>query len=168
MKCDQCDRPAIVHQVIISNGTHRETHLCELHAAEAGVPNPGKQPVHQMLAKVVQKPKPTGLATCSGCGTTLAKIRKTSLFGCPKCYDTFEEGAGIMIESAQAGATRHVGRVPGGTESVEAKRHESRRLVEELDRAVHAEQYERAAELKSRLSQLDDEQPPTEADRDEL
>ncbi|MDG1837960.1 MAG: UvrB/UvrC motif-containing protein [Phycisphaerales bacterium] len=165
MKCDQCDRPAIVHQVIISNGTHRETHLCELHAAEAGVPNPSKQPVHQLLAKVAQKPKPTGLATCPGCGATLAKIRKTSLFGCPQCYDIFEEAAGIMIESAQAGATRHVGRVPGGAESDEARRHESRRLVEELDRAVHAEQYERAAELKSRLSQLDNQHP--HADREE-
>jgi protein-arginine kinase activator protein McsA len=69
-----------------------------------------------------------------------------------------------MIESAQAGATRHVGRVPGGSESAEARRHESRRLVEELDRAVHAEQYERAAELKSRLSQLENEHPQAKRD----
>ncbi len=160
MKCDRCDRPAIVHQVIISNGKHTEIHLCEVHAAEAGVPNPGKQPVNKLLAKIATPTTPSAIPSCPGCGATLSEIRKASLLGCPQCYDTFEEAIGIMIESAQAGSTRHVGRAPGGAESVHAMRHESRRLVEELDRAVRAEQYERAAEIKARLSRLSEEQPP--------
>jgi len=160
MKCDRCNKPAVVHQVIIKNGSHREIHLCADHAAEAGVPNPGQQPINQLMTKVGPASPRAAMPACRCCGATLTRIRKDALFGCPSCYDTFGKAINIMIERAQGGATHHVGRGPGGSERDEARRLESRRLVEELDQAVRAEQYERAAEIKAKLASLA-EQPPS-------
>ena len=154
MKCDRCNKPAVVHQVIIKGDQHREIHLCDLHAKEAGVPNPGNQlgkhsPGHSLTPR-------SKMPTCPRCGTSFSRIRKDSLFGCPTCYDTFGKGVDIMIERSQGGATHHVGRGPSGSERDVARRFESRRLVEELEQAVRAEQYERAAELKAKLTELAD------------
>ncbi len=167
MKCDRCDRPAIVHQVIISNGTHREIHLCEVHAAEAGIPVPGKQPVNQLLGKAAAATAAGVVPACPACGTTLTQIRKSSKFGCPSCYDAFGQATEVIVKSAQGGAEQHVGRAPGGLTSQETRKHESRRLVQELDQAVRSEQYERAAKIKQRLTQLAEEaKHPPEASQD--
>ncbi|MCP4758243.1 MAG: hypothetical protein GY894_09360 [Planctomycetes bacterium] len=159
MKCDQCNRPAVVHQVIISNGTHREIHLCEIHAAEAGVPNPGKQPINKLMAKVSQPVQTAVMPTCPTCDTTLTHIRKSSLFGCPDCYDAFAQATRLIIESVQGGADQHVGRNPQNIATDNTSRYESKRLVEELDRAVRAEQYERAAKIKAKLAMLAEQRP---------
>ncbi len=37
IKCDYCDKPAVVHEVTFKNGQKNEVHLCEEHAQEAGV-----------------------------------------------------------------------------------------------------------------------------------
>ena len=99
MKCDRCNRPAVVHQVVIEGGAHTEKHLCEVHAAEEGVPNPGKAPINQLLAKVVV-PTQT-VPSCPDCDITLTEIRRTSLLGCPRCYDTFGEAIEVIIRAAQ-------------------------------------------------------------------
>ncbi len=152
MKCDRCNRPAVVHQVVIEGGAHTEKHLCEVHAAEEGVPNPGKAPINQLLAKVVV-PTQT-VPSCPDCGITLTEIRRTSLLGCPRCYDTFGEAIEVIIRAAQSGASQHVGRNPGGHPSPERLKHESKKLAEALNHAVLTEQYERAAELKKQLTRL--------------
>lgn len=160
MKCDRCNKPAVVHQVIIKGDQHREVHLCAAHAKEAGVPNPGHPHGGHPPGKTKPGPHPASInrmPTCPKCATTLNRIRKDSLFGCPTCYDTFGKGADIMIERSQGGATHHVGRGPQGSERDVALRFESRRLVEELEQAVRAEQYERAAELKAKITQLADQ-----------
>ncbi len=40
LKCDYCDKPAVVHEVTVKNGQKNEVHLCEEHAQEAGVALP--------------------------------------------------------------------------------------------------------------------------------
>ena len=166
MKCDRCNRPAVVHQVIISNGKHQEIHLCEIHAAEAGVPNPGKQPINKLMEKISKPTTTTVMPTCPTCGTTLTHIRKSSLFGCPDCYDAFAQATILMIESAQAGAHQHVGRNPKNAPTDNTHRHESKRLVEELDRAVRAEQYERAAKIKAKLAMLAEQTSALDEEKD--
>jgi len=164
MKCDRCNRPAIVHQIIISGGKHREVHLCEAHANEAGIPNPGKQPINKMLEKVgsIATPLQATSVSCPQCGATLSKIRQSALMGCPQCYDVFEQLARDMIERAQHGASHHTGRHPGEGPGDRARQHERQRLLQELDQAVRSEQYERAAELKHQLSILEHAPPSTD------
>ena len=99
------------------------------------------------------------MKACATCGRTLTQIRETGLLGCADCYRTFEESLQSLIERAQAGANFHIGRTPRGERDATA-RHELRsRLVKELDAAVSAEQYERAAKLRDRIHSLQDEIP---------
>src|SRR5690606_474116 len=42
MKCDLCNRPAVVHEVTVKSGVKKEVHLCEVHAREAGIVMPGQ------------------------------------------------------------------------------------------------------------------------------
>jgi protein-arginine kinase activator protein McsA len=61
---------------------------------------------------------------------------------------------GAVIERAQGGAVHHVGRVPPRMEGMADRAAMRTRLLQELDAAVAAEQYERAARLRDQLQNL--------------
>lgn len=158
MKCDLCNKPAVVHEVSISGGKKKELHLCLEHAQAAGVALPGQQPINKLLTKFVigQSRKGSG-KQCPDCGITFAQIKRTNLIGCPGCYNAFKDSIGSLIEHAQFGATSHVGRVPNRQHTPNQLELRSRKLMKELDAAVTAEQYERAAILRDRLNKLSTE-----------
>jgi len=164
MTCDKCNKPAVVHEVTIKGGKKAEIHLCSEHAAEAGfvVAQPAGT-INQLLKQFVisQGAAAAGAASkkaCPDCGMTFAQFRKTGTLGCTQCYESFEEELSLLIERAQNGGTHHIGKRPARAGRVGVDRQlEVRRLVRELDRAVAAEQYERAAEIRDRLNMLEPE-----------
>jgi protein arginine kinase activator len=167
MKCDLCDKPAVVHEVTIRNGVKAEVHLCEEHARAAGIQIPGTQPIDQLLTQfVLSKQQPSkskkstkskprsrraGSVICPGCGLAYTEFRKTGVLGCGECYEAFGEPLASLIEQSQNGGASHRGKCPirGGV-SID-RQLQIRELVRELDEAVAAEQYERAVELRDRL-----------------
>jgi protein arginine kinase activator len=170
MKCDFCNKPAVVHEVTVRNGVKREIHLCEDHAAEAGVNMPGEQPINQLLTQFVISQSESGAQspaerrkssrqrrTCSECGLSYEQFRRKGVLGCPQCYESFEESLGPLIERTQNGATHHVGKAPKRAGQSIDRQLERRRLIKELDDAVSAEQYERAAKIRDRLHMLEAE-----------
>jgi len=164
MKCDKCDKPAVVHEVTIKNGVKAEIHLCEAHAAEAGyVVHQTTVAVGELLKKFALKPgvKPGAVPgkVCLECGQTFAAFRKSGTLGCPKCYEAFAEELSPIIERAQAGATCHLGKAPRDRGVAVERQMEIRRLIRELDLAVSSEQYERAARIRDRLNTLE---PPAD------
>ena len=161
MKCDLCDKPAVVHEVTVRNGIKKEVHLCESHAREAGITLPGNQPINQLLTQFVisHASKPAATKTpaakaCPGCGLTFAQFRHSGKVGCFECYDAFAELA-PLIERAQAGGTHHAGKTPRRAGASNDRQLMIQKLVRELDHAVAAEQYERAAQLRDRLNSLE-------------
>jgi protein arginine kinase activator len=164
--CDHCEKPAVVHETIIKNGEQLTVHLCEEHAAMAGK-LPPHQPVHALLTQFALFQPAGGVAVpsksakaakaCPGCGITFAHVRQSGNFGCAECYATFGDALRHLIERAQGGANFHVGRAPRGERDAGARLEIRSRLARELDEAVSAEQYERAAELRDRLLHLKDE-----------
>lgn len=154
MKCDHCDKPAVVHEVVIKNGAKSEVHLCQAHAASAGyVPEP--QPINQLLGSFTPASrKSASVPACGGCGMTLAQFRQHGNLGCEACYQAFEAMLEPLIERAHAGGTHHLGRKPRGSKERLDLRELRMKLVRELDEAVAAEQYERAAKLRDRLHGL--------------
>jgi protein arginine kinase activator len=161
MTCDLCDKPAVVHEVTVKNGVKSEVHLCEEHADAAGIDLAGHQPHSQMLTKFVickeERRSPASRRTCRACGTSFRTFRHTGVLGCPLCYDTFSEHLGPMIERAQNGGTSHGGKCPRrGGASID-RQLRVQRLFQELEAAVAAEQYERAAELRDQLRELQPE-----------
>jgi len=172
-KCDRCDRPAVVHEVTVKNGVRNEVHLCHEHAVEAGVAMPTHQPINQLLTQFVisQTGKSRAKAgskrkTCPGCGMTFAKFRQSGALGCPDCYEAFEEQLSPLIGRAQNGATHHRGKTPLRAGASVDRQLLVQQLVKELDQAVAAEQYERAAQLRDRLRNLDLETPAADEARD--
>jgi protein arginine kinase activator len=159
MKCDLCEKPAVVHEVTVRNGIKKEVHLCESHARDAGITLPGTQPINQLLTQFVisNASKPAAKATskaCPGCDLTFAQFRQTGKVGCFECYDAFAE-LGPLIERAQAGGTHHSGKTPRRAGATIDRQLMIQKLVRELDHAVAAEQYERAAQLRDHLNTLD-------------
>ena len=60
MKCDMCDKPAVVHEVILRNGVKQELPLREKHAAEQGYALPGQPPLEKILQQFVMASEPKG------------------------------------------------------------------------------------------------------------
>ncbi|MBX3355330.1 MAG: UvrB/UvrC motif-containing protein [Phycisphaeraceae bacterium] len=158
-KCDHCDKPAVVHEVVIRNGKTSEVHLCAEHAQAHGFEIP-PLPVTTLLSKIVEQHgevrRGKGTGTCPGCGLTVLEFRQSGILGCPSCYDAFQPDLGTLIARAQAGATHHVGRAPSGSPGRVERGLQRARLLQELQAAVAAEQYERAARLRDRLHALDE------------
>ena len=156
MRCDLCDKPAVVHETMIRNGQKREVHLCAEHAAKQGYGTVAHQPLNQLLSNIAGSgtPKQATSLTCPSCGLTLAAFRQSGLLGCASCYETFAKQLETLVARAHAGATHHVGRGTNDQSgSIEREQLRSK-LVRELEEAVAAEQYERAARLRDRIHGL--------------
>lgn len=166
MQCDHCgDRPAAIHLTQIVNNNVTTVHLCESCAAEKGVHSEAsvaKFPLSDFLAsmgKGAASALPPGrdAGTCDFCGATLDDFRETGRLGCPHCYETFEGHLRTLLRRIH-GASRHVGEIyfapgmQGGPDQVD-------RLIgdlrDQLRRAVEAENFELAAELRDRLRGLE-------------
>jgi len=166
MKCDRCDKPAVVHEVNVKHGVKHEIHLCEDHAREAGIiPTLGPEPINQMLTQFVvsQKTKKRQRARskkgCPECGLTFTRFRQKGLLGCPTCYETFDAQLGGLIERTHNGGTHHAGKIPQRAGGSIDRQRMIQRLAKELDSAVSAEQYERAAKLRDQLQTLELKKP---------
>jgi protein arginine kinase activator len=164
--CDHCPKPAVVHNTVIVDGKVTELHLCEEHAAAAGIQLPGHAPIHQLLGQLAQvgAVRPRGPA-CPECGHTFNDFKSTGLLGCAACYQAFTSTVAPVIERAQGGATEHVGRTPARPDDSRQRAALLQQLVRELEQAVAAEQYERAAQLRDRIQELRPAAPGAEGVR---
>jgi protein arginine kinase activator len=161
MLCDNChERDAVVHLTQIENNSVTQIHLCERCAAERGVETTvaeAKHPLGELLHSVqAQMAAPDdGGEPCAFCGSTMADFRATGRWGCPRCYVTFESPMRGLLRRLH-GSSQHVGETPQvpRSESVErvAKLGE---LQERLRRAIDAEQFELAADLRDRIRVLE-------------
>jgi protein arginine kinase activator len=162
MVCDNCGSgDAVVHLTQIVNNEMSTYHLCEKCAAAKGLetsPESVNIPLTDFLAQMGQTSSaeaPESDGTCDFCGLTFADFRETGRLGCPHCYATFEAQLRSLLRRIH-GATQHVGKVylpPDPSASEMEKRLEG--LRRKLQRAVDAEDFERAAELRDKIRALE-------------
>ncbi|MBX3317508.1 MAG: UvrB/UvrC motif-containing protein [Phycisphaeraceae bacterium] len=164
MLCQCGEREATIHEVVIKAGRKVERHLCEVCARQAGM-DVGT-PATPVVAKVTVVQGPT----CDACGTSISEFRHTGLLGCPACYRRFETQLTPLLERAHEGGTHHVGKVPlrllqsmSGTPAGESLLGDAVEraarlglLRQQLEEAVHAEQYERAAMIRDEIAKAAD------------
>jgi protein arginine kinase activator len=167
MKCDNCNKPATVHLTEIRNGKKIEKHLCEQCAAQSeGVPAvKAHTPINELLTNFVMAhsglQKELGV-TCEQCGITWAEFRQHGLFGCERDYDLFEKELTPLLQRAHEGATHHTGKAPtraGGASTATRPRKKTvdiAKLRKELQKAVEAEDYERAARLRDQIREAEE------------
>ncbi len=160
--CDECGGgEAVVHLTQIVNNEMTTFHLCDACAAEKGLepaPEAVNFPLTDFLAQMGQdepQGRPVPDEACSFCGLTFEHFRETGRLGCPQCYTTFQGHLEGLLRRIHGG-TRHVGKVylpPDPTASEREKRVEA--LRRKLERAVATEDFERAAELRDEIRELE-------------
>ena len=162
MVCDNCgSTDAVVHLTQIVNNEMSMHHLCEKCAAEKGLesaPEPGNFPLTDFLAQMgpetVEDAEPSDVH-CSYCGLTFQDFRHTGRLGCPHCYETYSTHLRRLLRRIHGG-TQHVGKVylpPDPSASEMELRLEG--LRRKLNRAVAAEDFERAAEIRDEIRSLE-------------
>jgi protein arginine kinase activator len=167
MQCEVCHKnAATVHLTDVSNNAKREIHLCESCAKDQGVTiksylhkAPSYPQFVTQLAHSQMDPQPEEKdLTCPRCGLTYKKFRSTGKFGCPHDYVAFKKGIVNLLEKIHD-RVQHVGKVPLRATDQIAKQKELRALRSDLEKAVRDEAYERAAQIRDRIHELEGREP---------
>ena len=163
--CDICGEPgAVVHLTRVENDETTTTHLCEKCAAEKGIKTSVKSanlPLADFLAKMGEDSlfetggDPQEDLSCPFCGLSTGDFKRLGRLGCPQCYSTFEIYLRGLLRRIH-GSTQHVGKVylpPDPSISDREKRLTA--LRRKLSRAVEKEDFERAAEIRDEIRNLE-------------
>ena len=169
MLCDLCGKQeANVHLTEIIDGESRELHLCQTCAHKKGVDAPEASDLSGLLAGLTDlgaaKEKLSKTASkliCSRCGMTYEDFRKSGRLGCAGCYSSFKVLLSPLLRRIH-GSTHHVGKKPAliverkkKTRAAGAKHPDDlTRLKTQLKKAITAEAFEQAAELRDRIQAL--------------
>lgn len=164
MMCDQCQqRQATVMVTRIVNGKKSEAHLCQECAQQHGDLGFLAEPsftFHNILAGLFE---PEGMVSgvaqtkpntrCPNCGLSFSDFRRLGHLGCSECYTQFETLLDPLVKRIH-GSGEHVGKIPmqGGTAKLHRELDNARRQLRE---AVASEAYEKAAELRDRIKDLE-------------
>ncbi len=160
--CERCKKAkATFHLTNIEpTGAKLERHLCDRCAAEEGL-LPAKTTVdlNELLENFIATSKAGGgdlnNLVCENCGISYVEFRNQGLLGCANDYTAFKEHINRLLERTHDGATHHTGKAPKTTGATVKPRPDLRRLKRQLDEAVAAEDYERAARLRDRIRELE-------------
>jgi protein arginine kinase activator len=165
MLCDNCkEREVEIHLTKVENDTKVTLHLCKQCAQLKGFETGDsilKSPLGDFV-KAMGKggasvlPTPADGLRCAACSSTLKDFREAGRLGCAQCYLSFESHLRDLLRRLH-GSSQHVGEryvVPGATSAADP-RVELLDLKEQLRRAVEAEKFELAAELRDRIRVLE-------------
>jgi protein arginine kinase activator len=170
MKCDRCEREATVHELRVVGGQKVEKHLCESCARDEGIQVQGPGAVSELVGQLMLSASGPAVSaqaargtTCASCQTSFAEFRQSGLLGCPQCYSTFEAQLLPLLERAHEGGTRHIGKSPrrlaraNPEQAPSSDRAERLGLLQrQLEAAIRAEHYEKAATLRDEIRRLHD------------
>jgi protein arginine kinase activator len=166
MLCQEChNAPASVHVKKRQGDEEVQIHLCPACAKKMGWHNPLEDikfplaqfissMMHDMTLGAAQKPAPGEGARCTECGLSFQEFSRTGRLGCGHCYEAFRSSMQELLRRIH-GSTRHEGRRPKNAPKPArtSKATSLRQLKAELDRAVAAEDFEKAAEIRDRIRQ---------------
>ena len=93
-------------------------------------------------------------AACPKCGTSWSDVRETQRVGCSECYTVFDRDIRASIKRRQERAL-HIGRIPSRLAAFKAVLVDVGRLKKHLKDALRNEDYERAAELRDRIHEIE-------------
>lgn len=159
MKCDLCEKEAVVHLTQVVNGEMKEVHLCQEHAVAQGIDINSPISITDILMGLSgpQKNLSTELGlACPRCGMAREEFRKTGRLGCPDCYKTFMAELTMAIK-AMHHSGQHLGKIPA-REGVQTRmKSKIARLQQDLEAAIAREDFEKAAKLRDQIKKCRDE-----------
>ncbi len=163
MLCDNCGKnEAEVHLTQIVENEMTTVHLCPACAADKGLDagsSAKNLPLSDFLAQMgqaaISDEEAAVAGPCSYCHTTVDDFRRTGRLGCPHCYSIYETQLRAILRRIH-GSTYHLGKVYVPPASTGVDR--SARLAglrRKLQRAVEAEDFERAALIRDQIRELE-------------
>lgn len=162
MLCDNCGQnEAEVHLTQIVDNEMTTVHLCPSCAAEKGLDAGSTKnlPLTDFLAMmgqaVVTEEERAVAGPCTYCHTTVDDFRRSGRLGCPHCYSVYESQLRAILRRIH-GSTYHLGKVyvPPASEAADRAARLAG-LRRKLQRAVEAEDFERAAALRDQIRELE-------------
>ncbi len=161
-KCRRCSNPATLHITEIHDGHAVAIHLCEKCAREylKDEDESGHtSPAAELAAKLEQLASEEGedaLAAlkCPNCEITFNEFREHGRLGCPTCYQEFRQELLPLLENIHEDS-HHVGKRPLRSPEQTPEQTEVIRLRKQQRDAVEREEYERAAELRDRIAEIE-------------
>lgn len=166
MMCEQCGKyPATVHITKIVNDEKAELHLCERCARERGELEFMAEPkfsVQDFLAGLFNYGSAIGpqlaLSTdnrCKVCGFDFTQFSAVGRLGCGHCYVQFRDRIEPLLRRIH-GSSVHTGKTPRRAGVVAPRPiREIEVLRRELEECVRREDFERAAELRDKIRELE-------------
>ena len=157
MLCDVCgERDAVVKVTQVGEQGKTLVQMCERCAAERNIETTvslSKNPLGEFLLDLQKQtsPSPADTARCTFCNATLRDFRATGRLGCARCYTAFEPSLRDLLRRVH-GSSKHLGRRYESPDiAMNEEQTELHELRERLRRAIEAEQFELAAELRDRI-----------------
>ena len=167
MICDKCgDKHAHIHVTKLVNGKVEEMNLCEACAKKMQlIPALGRRmDIKDLMGGIVdgvQQESLPGTGSCPVCGFHYGQLSKEGRLGCPACYEAFRQPLTALNKRVQLGVT-HVGKAPRTAKPEQSLERRLAGMKEEMDRAVKAENFERAAQLRDEIRALEAARVPAE------
>lgn len=167
MLCERCkENEANVHIAKIINGVKQQLNLCEKCAKEIGSFNGYTdmnlvspftfQNILSGIMDYISQPVEKGndyIPVCRSCGTSYKEFREKGLVGCSECYKNLSSTLMPVIKSVQ-GNIHHVGKIPKKAGKDILDKNRILELKEELQKAITLEEYERAAEIRDEIKEI--------------
>ncbi len=170
MLCESCQKnDATVHLTEIVQKHKKELHLCEECAREKGdnilkghfsvheylgsLADAAKKKAPEKVEKARAKPA-VEIGPCPACGLTFPDFKASGRLGCYNDYEHFKRELLPLLEKIH-GATQHTGRVPSRTGEKMEKQKLLAVLRKDLNQAIQREEYERAAELRDKIKNVE-------------
>ena len=164
MVCQDCrKREAQVHLTQIVNNEKLSLSLCKECAAARGFHSPLDNvpfPLAEILSGLAHSAPDAGGSVepkddlaCQACGLTFTEFTRQGRCSCGECYSAFRSRLEPIMRKIH-GASLHRGRNPEYSrldDKTALPIKEEERLEAELSKAIAAEDFERAAELRDKL-----------------
>ena len=163
MLCDLCSKKkATVHLTEIVDEQMLEMHLCEECAREKSAQMEQQFGLSDLLAGLAEfgkQVKDYGKAdlVCPHCGLSYEDFKKFGRLGCSECYTSFEQHLAGLLKRIH-GSTHHLGKAPAratASKVVKKKTQSVADLRRQMQKAIEAEDFELAAELRDKLRMLE-------------
>ncbi|MEO0092650.1 MAG: UvrB/UvrC motif-containing protein [candidate division WOR-3 bacterium] len=158
--CDFCQKneASITVTRVDKDGKSTELHLCAKCASQKGIGDIVKPhlSIVEILAELKAKIKDEDRKlVCPNCKLSYADFKRFGRLGCGVCYEAFAPRLLPLIKRMH-GSVKHIGRKPAVGQKVAEIKFEVKRLRDELKKAIAAEDYEKAAQIRDRIKQVEE------------
>lgn len=160
--CDICGKnEAHIHIVEVTPEGKKERNLCEecadkegLMEEDANMPLSFTNFLKNIIPMAFEEAFENLEYVCPNCGINYGDMKHDGKFGCAACYTAFKDKIPDVLKIVQGKNENHIGKSPKSLKGLSPKK-ELAKLKKSLEIAIIEEEYERAAEFRDRIKELE-------------